>query len=990
MTTFLQHVAQHLIATHGTNLSNLTIVLPGQRASLFMNELLVQAADGPVWAPQYATIDELFMQLSDLKKAQPIRLVCMLHDIYRTEVPNPMSLDDFYGWGEILLSDFDDIDKHLVDAEKLFCNAEALQQMQGTDFLDDAQTNALRNFFSNFNEEQQTTLQQRFKDMWQAMPRIYRRFNEQLSQAGFGYTGAIYRRVAEQVLREGLTEEFQRHYAFVGFNVLDDVEEVLFSAMRDNGWGTFYWDYDDYYFRDEKQEAGLFMRSNVKKFPNALPDDIYNNLQNGRKTIRFIATGTDNAQVRYVPQWLKEKLTAQENESAVVLCDESLVQPLLNTIPSKAECEYAPNEVNITMGFPLHQTPIHGYLMALLDLQTYGYDQSLQRLRTSAVSIVQNNAFYAGLPLEYKSCDADMLQWLADEMEQLSQRINDGSIADDKTRQLYTESAFQCYCTINQFAQLIGEGLAVQRRTLYRLMRRAMQSISVPFHGEMNRGLQVMGLLEARNLDFRHLVMLSVGEGFLPKKADDTSLIPYCLKPVFNLSTIERKTAVFAYYFYRTIQRTEDLTLIYNDNSSGTAQREQSRFLRQLLAETNLNIACFRLEPEVCTEKPINICIQKTPQVMKLMSERFDRQCGGKNDLSPSALGTYLTCPVKFFYQNVAAINVPRHPEEGIDAMLFGTLFHDSAEMFYSHLRQMKNDSGQVDSADYADVLCQDDSDAAQKAQARMLLGAYVDLSFWVNYFYADQYDAYTKRKERETFLDDFMQCKGRAELLSMVNAIYAEHSENAVFSGMPMIVRDVVVRMLQQLLQWDALRTPFEMYGLEQSIHDTLAIETADGKREIRVGGRADRMDIMQVEGQRTLRIVDYKTGSPTTSGIASIKDMFSAEAKGNAHYYLQTFLYAAIMRDRLPDLPVCPSLFYVRGATDAEVYTPLLKLNKKQISQLSDEMITEYKDELTRCIAEIFNPEIPFTQTAKPEDNCKYCDFRQLCGKMPVDKNE
>ncbi len=990
MTSFLQHVAQHLIATHGTNLSNLTIVLPGHRASLFMNELLVQVADGPVWAPRYATIDELFMQLSDLKKAQPIRLVCMLHDIYRTEVPNPMSLDDFYGWGEILLSDFDDIDKHLVDAEKLFCNAEALQQMQGTDFLGDEQLSALQNFFSNFNEEQQTALQQRFKDMWQAMPHIYRRFNDQLSQAGFGYTGAIYRRVAEQVMREGLGEEHQRHYAFVGFNVLDDVEEVLFAAMRDNGWGTFYWDYDDYYFKNDKQEAGLFMRSNVKKFPNALPDDIYDNLLSGQKTIRFIATSTDNAQVRYVPQWIKEKLTPQENESAVVLCDESLVQPLLNAIPSKAESKDAPNEVNITMGFPLHQTPIHGYLMALLDLQTYGYDQSLQRLRTSIVSIAQNNAFYAGLPLEYKSNDAEMLRWLGDEMEQLSQRINDGSLADDKTRQLYTESTFQCYCTINQFAQLIGEGLSVQRRTLYRLMRRAMQSISVPFHGEMNRGLQVMGLLEARNLDFRSLVMLSVGEGFLPKKADDTSLIPYCLKPAFNLSTIERKTAVFAYYFYRTIQRTEDLTLIYNDNSSGAAQREQSRFLRQLLAETNLNIECIRLEPELRTEKPNKVCIQKTPQIMEMMSIRFDQQCGGRHDLSPSALGTYLTCPVKFFYQNVAGISVPRHPEEGINAMLFGTLFHDSAEMFYTHLRLMKNDNASVDSADFTDVLCQEKSDAAQKAKAKVLLSAYVDLSFWVNFFFADQYDAYNKPKERKSFLSNFMQCKSRAELLSKVNDLYAAHSEKAVFSGMPMIVRDVVVRLLQQLLQWDALHTPFEMYGLEQSVHDTLAIDTADGKREIRVGGRIDRMDIMQVEGQRTLRIVDYKTGSPTTSGIASIKDMFSADAKENAHYYLQTILYAAIMRQRMPELPVCPSLFYVRGATDTEAYNPLLKLNKKQISQLSNELIAEYKEELTRCIAEIFNPEVPFTQTAKPEDNCKYCDFRQLCGKMPADKNE
>lgn len=986
MKTFLEHVARHLIKAYGSNLNHLTIVLPGQRAALYMNHLLLEAADGPIWAPQYTTIDQLFIQLSSLKKEAPIHLVCRLYDIYQDLVAEPMSLDDFYGWGEILLSDFDDIDKHLVDAHKLFRNVSELKEMDTNDFLDDDQLKALRDFFSNFNEEEQTKVKQRFMDLWNAMPRIYEQLNERLRKEGMGYTGAIYRGVAEQLQHDGLpTSIHGRNFAFVGFNVLDDVEQMLFDALQEAGCATFYWDYDDFYFKNKEQEAGLFMRQNVKRYPNALPADIYDNLLGSEKKVRFIATNTDNAQARYVPTWLEEKLTDKENESAVILCDETLVNAILNSVPNPDEASYAPSAVNITMGFPLTETPIYSYLLSLLELQTYGWDETLGHFRPSFLARVQTNPFATtDMELKYLPSDNDMLNWLIDETELLSQRVNDGSLEDGKLRQLYTESAFQCYLALNQFSQLIeAGGLPVRRHTLYRLIRRALHSVSVPFHGEMDSGLQIMGLLEARNLDFRHILMLSVGEGFLPRKVDDTSMIPYCLKPSFNLSTIERKTAVFAYYFYRTIQRAEDITIMYNDNSNGATQREQSRFLRQLLAETSLEIECLRLEPSLKPQEMQQITVDKTPEIMDLLASQFDENCQAVHRLSPSALASYLSCPLKFYFQHVAQLNIPYRREEGIDNLIIGTLFHDTAEFVYTHLKHCSG-TDRITAEDLLPLLPDRQETEGEKAKAKMLLSAYIDLAFWVDYFLGDQYDSYKQPEARRAFLQPYLEASARETLLAMVNALYQERNAqagDASFAGLPMIVRDVLTRLIEYLLDWDYMHTPFTMYGMEQTVSSVMQISCPSGERNVRIGGRVDRMDIMEIEGQPTLRVVDYKTGKPKTIP-KDIQGFFARAAVGSEYYYLQTFLYAMLLMQK-QELPVSPCLFYPREARNAEQYSPSLKLDREVLHEIPHEMITEFTEGLRLLITEIFSPEIPFTQTQKPEDFCPGCDFRTLCGR-------
>jgi len=690
MKPFLYYVAQDLIGRFGNNLSDVTIVFPGKRAQLYMKSFLSHIAQGPVWAPRFVTIDELFQQFSPYTPSDSIRNVCTLYTIYARLVPSAPSLDDFYSWGEILMNDFDDIDKHMVAADKLFTNVAELAAMDRIDYLNDTQITALRQFFERFDPEHQTELKQRFLEMWQAMPQMYHQLKDELRRQGLMYKGALYREVSSCPLPLAPSHRF----AFVGFNVLDEVEEALFAMLRDNGQALFYWDYDVYYTtQDTTHEAGLFLRHNLQAFPNALPDDIYDNLIDEQKQISILSTASDNAQARYLPQWFdaqRQKDGWDDGHSAaVVLCDEALMRPTLHAIPDGTE-------VNLTMGYPLTDTAVYGYLSALFDLQVDGYDAESQAFRPTALERVEKNPFYPTLPQEmlpitHQTDNLQLIDWLTAAIEALGRHLAQSTSeqSEESTfnfqfsifNSLYSEATFQLYQTLSQFRWLVTEGiLNVRPTTLRRLFRQAVQSASIPFHGEEDQGLQVMGLLEARNLDFRHLIMLSVGEGIIPRRASDTSLIPYVLRTSFGLDTTERQDAVYAYSFYRLLQRAEDITLVYNNNSSGTSQREQSRFLRQLQTETPLRIRTLTDSQQVGLAAPAPIVVEKDPAIMeRLMQKRY---------LSPTAINQYIECPLRFYYQQVAGIRMPERPQDGIDPAIFGTLFHDTCEHFYRSLCQ--------------------------------------------------------------------------------------------------------------------------------------------------------------------------------------------------------------------------------------------------------------------------------------------------------------
>lgn len=963
MQTFLQLVAQDLYQKIGNDLSRVAIVFPNKRASLFFNEYLAMQSDRPIWSPAYVSISELFRQLSPWKSGDPIRLVCELYKVFREETRSEETLDDFYFWGELLISDFDDVDKNLVDADRLFSNLQDLKNiMDDYDFLDSEQEEAIRQFFQNFSIERRTQLKEKFISLWDKLGDIYHHYRRNLEELGIAYEGMMYRYVMEELQSDKLKYE---HYVFVGFNVLNKVETKFFERLREAGKALFYWDYDVFYTRLPREntppythEAGEFILRNLKLFPNELPEAVFDTLRKP-KNVRFISAPTENAQARYLPEWIRsvtkrdlQETPVKEKENAVVLCNEALLLPVLHSIPPEVK------NVNITMGFPLAQTPVYSFVSALIELQTTGYRRDTGRyqyeavqsvlkhpytrqLSTSAESLekqlTRDNRFFP-LPSELKqdifleqiftpkTGISALCQYLTEMLREVAVLYRQEQETDDIFNQLYRESLFKSYTLINRLLNLIDNGeLNIQIDTLRRLLCRLLATSNIPFHGEPAIGMQVMGVLETRNLDFRNLIMLSLNEGQLPKAGGDSSFIPYNLRKAFGMTTIEHKNAVYAYYFYRLIQRAENVTLLYNTASEGLNRGEMSRFMLQFLVESPHSISREYLEAGQSPQSGREIRVEKTPEIITRMYERYDVNRHPKSLFSPSALNTYLDCRLKFYYRYVAGLKAPDEVSAEIDSALFGTIFHRAAELVYKDLTA---NGKEIRKDDLEQVLRND-----------IKLQNYVDTAFKEEFFHV----ALTEKPE---------------------------------FNGTQLINAKVITSYLRQLLRNDLQYAPFFMEGMEKKVTEIIEIETPQGKLALNIGGTIDRID----SKDDTLRIVDYKTGgSPKTP--ENIKQLFTP-ADGRPNYIFQTFLYASIMC-RKQSLKVAPSLLYIHRAA-SETYSPVIEMGEARQPKMPVNNFAFYEDEfrerLQTLLQEIYNPEEAFTQTEDTK-KCEFCDFRELC---------
>ena len=963
MQTFLQLVAQDLYQKIGNDLSRVAIVFPNKRASLFFNEYLAMQSDRPIWSPAYVSISELFRQLSPWKSGDPIRLVCELYKVFREETRSEETLDDFYFWGELLISDFDDVDKNLVDADRLFSNLQDLKNiMDDYDFLDSEQEEAIRQFFQNFSIERRTQLKEKFISLWDKLGDIYHHYRRNLEELGIAYEGMMYRYVMEELQSDKLKYE---HYVFVGFNVLNKVETKFFERLREAGKALFYWDYDVFYTRLPREntppythEAGEFILRNLKLFPNELPEAVFDTLRKP-KNVRFISAPTENAQARYLPEWIRsvtkrdlQETPVKEKENAVVLCNEALLLPVLHSIPPEVK------NVNITMGFPLAQTPVYSFVSALIELQTTGYRRDTGRyqyeavqsvlkhpytrqLSTSAESLekqlTRDNRFFP-LPSELKqdifleqiftpkTGISALCQYLTEMLREVAVLYRQEQETDDIFNQLYRESLFKSYTLINRLLNLIDNGeLNIQIDTLRRLLCRLLATSNIPFHGEPAIGMQVMGVLETRNLDFRNLIMLSLNEGQLPKAGGDSSFIPYNLRKAFGMTTIEHKNALYAYYFYRLIQRAENVTLLYNTASEGLNRGEMSRFMLQFLVESPHSISREYLEAGQSPQSGREIRVEKTPEIITRMYERYDVNRHPKSLFSPSALNTYLDCRLKFYYRYVAGLKAPDEVSAEIDSALFGTIFHRAAELVYKDLTA---NGKEIRKDDLEQVLRND-----------IKLQNYVDTAFKEEFF-------------------------------------HVALTEKPGFNGTQLINAKVITSYLRQLLRNDLQYAPFFMEGMEKKVTEIIEIETPQGKLALNIGGTIDRID----SKDDTLRIVDYKTGgSPKTP--ENIKQLFTP-ADGRPNYIFQTFLYASIMC-RKQSLKVAPSLLYIHQAA-SETYSPVIEMGEARQPKMPVNNFAFYEDEfrerLQTLLQEIYNPEEAFTQTEDTK-KCEFCDFRELC---------
>ena len=981
MKAFLKIVAKDMLEKYGTDMSDIAVVFPNKRASLFLNNYLAQLAHKPIWTPTYITISDLFRRHSDLKVADPIKSICDLHKTFVKCTGIDETLDHFYGWGQLLLADFDDVDKNMVDAKQLFANLSDIHELDDVSYLTDYQKEMIRKFFSNFSDDHNSELKKRFLQLWCHFYDIYTEFNQRMTEQGLAYEGALYRSV---VSNESI--EFRhKKYLFVGFNMMQVVELNLLNRLKKQGKAAFYWDYDQYYM-DGNNEAGHYIRQYLPYYPNELADypqqEIYNNMTKN-KDITYISAPTENIQARYVNSWLKENGRYKMGRNvAIVLSDESLLQSVIHSLPQEV------GSINITIGYPLQQTPFYSLIQQLIQLQGIGHSKQGDTYRLHYVLIAlrhpytryisekytellakldEQKRFYPSR--EFLSLDGDEgLTLLFRNLEEATASQDEynrklitylldvlrtiGTHAKELNDPLFHESLYRTYTLLNRLQDLIIAGdLQVDIITLERLIQQLIQTTSIPFHGEPAEGIQVMGVLETRNLDFDHILVLSCNEGKLPKGVNDSSFIPYSLRKAYGLTTVENKVAIFAYYFHSMLQRAHDITLTYNNATEDGQSGEMSRFMLQMMVESQHSI---RRKTLVAGQKPLRPAYsdaQKTDEVMAVLDNI--------KMITPTFLNTYQRCQKQFYYKYVKGLLEPDEiDEDEVDNKIFGNIFHRAAELFY-YTFASKDDIATDDQGKQRlirpIVITADNLDHALKDTS--LVYRLVDQAF-------------------------------REELFKVSSSDY-----HPKYNGLQLINKEVIASYLRQLITIDRRQAPFTIIGMEIVVSTTLGVATARGQKLFRIGGFIDRLDSVAASGNPSalgnlaerIRVIDYKTGRSRTSHPKDIKEVFSTQplAIGKHNdYYLQAILYSLIVKnDRRynpAQEPVSPGLLFIQNA-GADDYDPTLKLGKELLTDVAP-LETEFTDHLRSLLADIYDPALPLKPT-EDKKRCVFCPYAALC---------
>ena len=921
--TFLEAVAKDLFQKNGgPDFSRYIVVFPNKRAAAFFNEYLYRQVGGVVWAPQYLSIEDLFISLSDYFLVDPIEAVCRLYKIFQRHVNSGETLDLFWPWGEQLLSDFDDIDKKLplaFSAESLLQNVKDLHELDIFDYLSAEQKEALLTVSRNSSEES-SFVQKRFGKLWQALYPIYRDFNEELASEGLAYAGALQRRVVKELPTRG---DLSRRFVFVGFNILTLVERQLFEEMKKRDWALFYWDYDSYYVDEERHlEAGGAMRDNLRDFPNALPRDFFNSFGQP-KDLEIVQANTENVQAYYVPTWVKENLTQYDHrKTAVVLCNENLLESVIHALPS-AEV----SDVNLTKGYPVSRTRAYQVLEDSFDeikLEESTTSEVLQLLMKKVLM----EACESQILLEAYETQSDEDDIPASAVESSSQE--DRARAYDKFIDLLNaEALFHIYTTLNRLCTLVEKGLLeIQVNTLHQLLRQMLLAQTIPFEGDPLIGVQIMGLLETRCLDFDHILMLSCNETYLPQAKTADSFIPYLLRKAYGLTLPEQKTAATSYHFYRLIQRAKKVTFVYNSSDANSQPSDRSRYLLQLLLSRAHPIKQLALVNNTQKQREVNRVYKKPADLYShlLCTDHKERPY-----ISPSSLNRFLSCPLEFYYHDVAKLRQEELTEDDIDGRVFGNLFHLVAQTFYKSL-----------------LLGLSPQDAAQLEQT------WIDLP-------VD--NALLRQRMGD---HDFIH-----KIIDV--AIEKEGATNDI------LVREVLRRQLDILLREDAKLSNLRILGLEHLLTKPYKVHYLGQDYEVPVGGIIDRLDSYeQSDGRRVVRILDYKTGR-NVQKAKNIESMFSERGEDNRpKYFFQIFLYGLIAKEQIAKgAPVSVQLFHPYRKNHYFIGYG----NEPYI--ISDDEFKQYDEMLLDLLDHrIFNSEKPFMEPEKVSA-CQYCDFRILCQK-------
>ncbi|MDP4223111.1 MAG: PD-(D/E)XK nuclease family protein [Bacteroidota bacterium] len=961
-TYFLERIAKHLYEEYGQNLKSQCLVFPGRRAGLYFVKYLAGMIEKPVWSPAVMTINDFFSEFSSLQVAENEILLFELYKSYRKLNSQAESFDDFYFWGDMLISDFNDIDKYLADPAIIFRNIKDYRNIDSQfGDLDPEQAQTIKKFWMNFEPEKSTPQKKEFREIWSILYDLYSDFRNSLRASGIAYEGMIARDAAVKFHATGTPPIKWGQIHFIGFNALNNCEKTLMKRLQNEGLARFYWDFDNSYIRKGKlNSAGLFMTGNLKDFKNDMPGDWeYDTLLSSEGSLperKVIETTSDIAQVKLVPYLLSETegITPENaHHTAIIPADENLLVPLITSLPENN------GDINITMGFPLKMSGVYTIVRHILDYQQNlitengavysGYRPVLAILKHHLIEellneadrkiqdeIIKNN-------LSRVSCDflctTERMKAIfspASDPGQLSDYLrnilllislahlkkDDLPNGKDREIDLRNEFIYRVMLSVNRLDKISRtQEISLKTGTFIRILDKILRSQSVPFSGEPLSGIQIMGILETRALDFRNIIMLSVNEGTLPRISAGSSFIPYSIREAFGLPSINHQESIYAYHFYRLLHRAENVTFIFNSQTDGLNTGEMSRFLLQMKYEHILDRPVQTTRFDIRTPTSVSQVLTRTD----LHSERLCSiflDGGNKVTMSPTAINTWLNCRMKFYYSYVSGLKEPEVITPEIDHAIFGQILHRLMRNVYVSYKGTEIGPGIIDS------LLKDENG----------LRNLIDKS--VN----ECYNSNTQRPE----------------------------------SGNDLIIKDILYLYLQRIFNIDRDIAPFTILDLESSFEFNLEFELNGVKRKLRTGGKMDRVD--QKAGKT--RIVDYKTGEIARK-INSINDLFGDDRDKKLDGWLQTLLYCEAYRSENKNSNIKPSIYRIKDRIK-EKSTDTLLLIPGRGTEIPVEDYGEVRSEFLKGLEEliitIFDPEEPFRMTEKTL-KCFYCPYRELC---------
>lgn len=957
MEFFLSRIAKSLRDEFGNNLNRHCLVFPGRRAGLYLIKYLSTGLEKPIWVPATNTINDLFRSCSRLQLAGNEILLFELFRIYSLIRKDAGSFDDFYFWGDMLINDFDDTDKYLADASHLFVNIRDLKEIdQKFGGLTDEQKEIVRQFWLNFDISKPTDQKEGFISLWAVLPELYQAFRNSLREQNLAYEGMIFREVAELNDDEIAGAISWDMVHFIGFNALNNCEKRLMKVLKKAGKARFYWDYDNSFITEgQHNSAGFFMRENLKMFGNDMPSDWnYDTMLSAgasRAKRVVLETSSDVAQVKLVSGLLREiPGLSPENahQTAVVLSDETLLIPLLSSLPENTL------DINITMGYPLRQTMVYTFVRHLMDMQrsVMNSNGECRFFSTHVLNIIRHPLLRGKLAEDDNALVSELIScgkawftssdfsssvflsavfakhtlpsllsaWLRDILSTIA--LQTAGEEDEVQHNMRNEFIYRIILSLNKLDSIIrNPAYSFSDDTFLKLLDRMLSRQTVPFSGEPLSGIQVMGILETRALDFKNLIILSVNEGVMPALSSTSSFIPFSLRQAFGLPSVNHQESIFAYHFYRLLQRAENVTFTYNSNSEGLRSGEMSRFLIQMNYDSKLKPLFMNTGFEIKTSVPPSSGIIRTNEHMEMLQSRF--LSGSGRVLSPSAINTWINCRMKFFYRYVSGIREPEKISGEIDPAMFGNILHEVMRRLYSGYCGRTMD---------------------QRVLESMLK------------------DEDLLRRN----IEDAIREKFNTGLTGKV-------------SGNELIVRDVLYTYVRRIIQVDRSIAPLTILNLEQYLDFNLEISIAGIKTGIKTGGYADRID--KVNG--FVRIVDYKTGRISDS-LCAINNLFIEERKDEYEGWFQVLLYCEAYLRQNSNAIVKPSIYKIKKMTGKPMPDRLFVREGRSETEISDyrEIRSDFMTGVQEIVEKIFDPVEPFTMTSQTS-RCTYCSYKVLCSR-------